>query len=105
MFEPAPADIPCAVPVPNRQLLCFAADRCLTIVLDGRECTLDDTAMAQAFCLLSDYVERGRSDALVLSVGRQRFLLCREQLLSLHGHLGRLVAASFDAWSDRYRLH
>ena len=105
MLEPLPADSTLPKNPPHQRLLCFAADHCLTLVLDGEEFTLDDAAITHAFCLLADYVEQGSKASMSLSIGGRQFVLCRDDLVVLHGHLDRLVGEAFEAWSDGYRVH
>ena len=105
MLEPLPADSTLSGNPPHHRLLCFAADHCLTLVLDGEEFTLDDTAITHAVCLLADYVEQGSKASLSLSIGGQQFVLCRDDLVVLHGRLEQLVGEAFEAWSDGYRVH
>lgn len=107
MLEPLPADSTLSGNPAHPRLLCFAADHCLTLVLDGEEFTLDDTdtEVTHAFCLLADYVEQGSKASLSLSIGGQQFVLCRDDLVVLHGCLDQLIGEAFEAWSDGYRVH
>jgi hypothetical protein len=105
MLDPLPADSTLSANPLDHRLLCFVADHCLTLVLQGQEFTLDDSAVARVFSLLADYVKQGSDESLLLSIGGQQLVLCRDDLVLLHGHLDQLIGEALEAWSDGHRVH